>query len=113
MKTRSTSTCAQPGGEIVIYRASDGGPALDVRLQQDTVWLTQKQMSDLFATERSIITKHLGNIFGSKELAEESNVQKMHIAGSDRPVVFYSLDAIDGDRINRMDRIKTKPHRLR
>ena len=102
MNTRAISTVAQPGGEIVIYRASDGGPALDVRLQQDTVWLTQKQMSDLFATERSVVTKHLGNIFRSKELAEESNVQKMHIAGSDRPVVFYSLDAIIsvGYRVN-------------
>jgi prophage maintenance system killer protein len=102
MNTRATSAIAQPGGEIIIYRASDGGPALDVRLQRDTIWLTQKQMSNLFTTERSVITKHLGNIFRSKELAKESNVQKMHIAGSDRPAVFYSLDAIIsvGYRVN-------------
>jgi prophage maintenance system killer protein len=90
------------GGEIVLYKTKDGRTALDVRLERETVWLSQKQMVDLFATERSVITKHLNNIFRSGELQKESNVQKMHIAGSDKPVAFYSLDAIlsVGYRVN-------------
>jgi prophage maintenance system killer protein len=88
-------------GEVVIYKAADG-PMIDVRLDQDTVWLTQKQMSGLFETERSVITKHLKNIFKSGELEEQSNVQKMHIAHSDKPVAFYKLDMIlsVGYRVN-------------
>ncbi len=88
-------------GEIVIYKAR-GGPLIDVRLKEETVWLTQKQLSELFDTERSVITKHLRNIFDSGELEEKSNVQKMHIANSDKPVAFYNLDLIIsvGYRVN-------------
>ena len=68
-----------PTGEIVLYFTPDGMVELDVRLERETVWLTQKQMSELFDTERSVITKHLNNIFVSGELDKESNVQKMHI----------------------------------
>ena len=66
-------------GEIILYRAPDGRAALDVRFEEDTLWLTQKQIAELFATERSVITKHLRNIFNSGELDEKRNVQKMHI----------------------------------
>ncbi len=59
-------------GKVVLYKAVDGSIAMDVRLQGETVWLTQKQMSELFVTERSVITKHLRNIFQSKELDEKS-----------------------------------------
>jgi prophage maintenance system killer protein len=84
-------------GQVVLYKNR-----LEVRLEKDTVWLTQKQMSELFATERSVITKHLRNIFDSGELEEISNVQKMHIANSDKPVAFYNLDMIIsvGYRVN-------------
>lgn len=58
-------------GEIVIYKTEDGQTAIDVRLQEDTVWLTQKQIAALFSTQRPAITKHLGNIFSSKELRED------------------------------------------
>lgn len=89
-------------GKIVIYQDPDGTVDLDVRLERDTVWLTQKQMSELFDTERSVITKHLNNIFASGELDRASNVQKMHIPGSDRPVTFHALDAVlsVGYRVN-------------
>jgi len=83
-----------PKGEIIIYRAKDGSAKLDVKLDKKTIWLTQSQISQLFGTERSVITKHLGNIFKSGELNKKSNVQKMHIANSDKPVAFYSLDII-------------------
>ncbi len=83
--------------EIIIYTGK-----VEVRLWEDTVWLTQQQIAGLFDSERSVITKHLKNIFGSGELQEKSNVQKMHIAGSDKPVKFYNLDTIIsvGYRVN-------------
>ena len=90
------------GGEIVLYRTKDGRTALDVRLEHETLWLTQKEIAVLFVTERSVITRHIRNIFQSGELRQESNVQKMHIAGSDKPVAYYSLDMIIsvGYRVN-------------
>ncbi len=59
------------GGEIILYKAKDGRSSLDVRLEQDTVWLTQAQMASLFETERSVVTKHINNILRSNELARE------------------------------------------
>jgi prophage maintenance system killer protein len=88
--------------QVVLYQAPDGAVTLDVRLEDESVWLTQKQMAVLFNTERSVITKHMRNIFATKELEEESNVQKMHIAFSDKPAKFYNLDVIIsvGYRVN-------------
>lgn len=88
--------------QVVLYQAPDGAITLDVRLEDETVWLTQQQMAALFATERSVITRHLRNIFATNELEEKSNVQKMHIAHSDKPVKFYNLDVIIsiGYRVN-------------
>lgn len=80
--------------KIQIYQTADGQTRIDVRLEQDTVWLRQEQMSELFGRERSVITKHLRNVFGEGELEEKSNVQILHIAGSDKPVKFYNLDVI-------------------
>lgn len=78
--------------EISIYQTESG--TVEVRLEKDTVWLRQEQMSQLFGRERSVITKHLRNVFAEGELDEESNVQNLHIAGSDKPVRFYNLDVI-------------------
>ena len=78
--------------DITIYQTENG--TVEVRLEQDTVWLRQEQMSELFGRERSVITKHLRNVFAEGELDEESNVQNLHIAGSDKPVRFYNLDVI-------------------
>jgi prophage maintenance system killer protein len=89
-------------GEIVLYQTPDGKTALDVRLSKDTVWLSQAQMVDLFQRNQSVISRHIRNVFEEGELDAESNMQKMHIANSDKPVVFYSLDAIIsvGYRVN-------------
>lgn len=89
-------------GEIVIYRTKDGKAALEVNLSEETLWLNQGQMSILFERDRSVITKHLSNIFNSGELDKKSNVQKKHIAGSDKPVVYYNFDVIIslGYRVN-------------
>jgi prophage maintenance system killer protein len=83
-----------PHGEVVVYEAPDGAVRVDVRLGRDTVWLNQVQMAELFGRERSVVTKHVRNVFKEGELAEESNVHFLHVAGSDKPVGFYSLDVV-------------------
>jgi prophage maintenance system killer protein len=83
-----------PRGELILYRSPDGTVQLDVRLNGDTVWLTQEQMGVLFGRERSVITKHVRNVFREGELDEKSNVHFLHIAGSDKPVGFYNLDVV-------------------
>src|SRR3989344_5598990 len=89
-------------GEVVLYKTEDGRTALDVRLKGDTVWLTQAQMTKLFERDQSVISRHINNVFKEKELDQKSNMQKMHIAKSDKPVVLYSLDTIIsvGYRVN-------------
>ena len=81
---------------------SSNGDDVEITLKDENVWATQKSMSEIFDTDRSVITKHLGNIFSENELQEISNVQKMHIANSSKPVKFYSLDVIIsvGYRVN-------------
>jgi prophage maintenance system killer protein len=88
--------------KIIIYKSKLGNYNVKVNLDKQTVWLTQEQLSQLFRIERSVITKHLLNIFRTKELLEKSNVQKMHIANSDKPVKLYNLDVIIslGYRVN-------------
>lgn len=56
--------------------------------------MRQEQMGQLFGRERSVVTKHLRNVFAEGELDEKSNVQNLHIAGSDKPVRFYNLEVI-------------------
>ncbi len=84
----------KPQSEILIYQSKDGSKITEVRLESETTWLSQEQISNLFGRERSVITKHLKNIFSEKELEEKSNVQNLHITGSDKPVKFYNLDVI-------------------
>ena len=79
--------------EIILYQP-DETMKLEVRLEDETVWLTQQQMSDLFLRDRTVITRHINNIFKEKELDEESNVHFLHIAVSDKPIKLYSLDVI-------------------
>ncbi len=78
--------------DVVIYRTDRG--SIEVTVSNDTVWLTQDQISELFGREQSVITKHLRNLFNERELDEKCNVQILHIAGSDKPVRFYNLDGI-------------------
>ncbi|MCD2450135.1 virulence RhuM family protein [Methylicorpusculum oleiharenae] len=80
--------------QIAIYQSADGQIQIEVCLEQETVWLRQEQMSVLFGRERSVITKHINNVFAEGELDEKSNVQILHIAGSDKPVKVYNLDVI-------------------
>jgi prophage maintenance system killer protein len=84
----------QARDQVILFQATDGQVSLDVRLEADTVWLSQAQMAELFGRERSVISRHVGNVFREGELPEKSNVHFLHIAGADRPVGFYNLDVI-------------------
>jgi prophage maintenance system killer protein len=88
--------------EIVLYTGSKGAEKVEVRMDKETVWLTQAQIAQFFDTDRTSITRHINNIINSAELSEESNVQFLHIANSDKPVKFYDLDMIlsVGYRVN-------------
>ena len=87
---------------IEIYKTADNQTQIDVKFENETVWLTQSQITTLYQRDRTVITKHINNLFKEGELDEKSNVQKMHIANSDKPVVFYNLDVIIsvGYRVN-------------
>lgn len=80
-------------GEIILYQP-DEAVRLEVHLEDETVWLTQTQIAELFQRDRTVITKHINNVFKEKELEEKSNVHFLHIANSDKPVKFFSLDVI-------------------
>ena len=80
--------------EIVVYV----GPGVEISLPLDrdreTVWASQAQIAELFGVDRSRVTRHVNSIFRDEEVGQESNVRKAHIASSDRPVTYYSLDVI-------------------
>lgn len=81
-------------GEIIIYQTEDGLTKINVNMQNETVWLSKAQMAELFQRDRSVISKHIKNVFEDGELSRESNVQILHVANSDKPVEFYNLDVI-------------------
>lgn len=80
-------------GEIILYQP-DNSIELEVRIEAETVWLTQAQMAELFQKDRTVVTRHINNVFAEGELDQESNVHFLHIPFSDRPVKLYSLDVI-------------------
>ena len=79
--------------QIVVYQPNET-VRLDVRLENETVWLTQAQLCELFQRDVSVISRHIKNIFTEGELEKESNLHFLQIANSDRPVALYSLDVI-------------------
>ena len=80
---------------IVLYQTEDGQTQIDVRLENDTVWLSVEQMSALFDREESNVRRHVLNAFREGELArDENNVHFLHVNGVKKPVPFYSLDVI-------------------
>lgn len=80
--------------EFLLYQTEDGQTKIDVRMENETVWLTQAEMAELFQKDRTVITKHINNVFNEGELAESGNVQILHFPNSDKPVKCYSLDVI-------------------
>jgi len=86
-----------PQSEIILYQTEDGGTRVQVRLQDETVWLTQQQMAELFQRERSVITKHIRNIFEEGELVEEAvcaNYARTAADGKTYQTAAYNLDVI-------------------
>ena len=82
------------GDQIVIYQTDDGHTQIDVRMDNDTVWLSANQMAMLFDREESNIRRHVINVFREGELIRENNVQNLHVNGVKKPVPFYTLDVI-------------------
>ena len=82
------------GSSIMLYTSEDGQTELQVKMEQETVWLSVNQMAILFDREESNIRRHVGNVFKEGELVRESNVHFLHVPNSDKPVPFYSLDVI-------------------
>ncbi|MFH0804486.1 MAG: virulence protein RhuM/Fic/DOC family protein [Candidatus Zambryskibacteria bacterium] len=80
--------------QIVIYQAKSGAIELRGDFNKETIWATQAQIAEVFDIDRTVATKHINNLIKSREIDEKSNVQKMHIANSDKPVSLYSLDVI-------------------
>lgn len=80
--------------EIIIYQTEDGQTRIETHFENETVWLTQEQIVSLFQRNQSVISRHIRNVFDEGELDRESNMQKVHIANSDKPVTYYNLDVI-------------------
>lgn len=80
--------------KIVIYQTADGQTSIDVKLENDTVWLSANQMAILFDRDEKTIRKHISNVFSEGELEKENNTHFLRVDGVKQPVAFYSLDVI-------------------
>ncbi len=80
--------------KIIIYQSEDGKTQLDVKLEGETVWLSTRQMAELFDKEESNIRRHVNNVFKEAELKRENNVHFLHVNGVKKPVPYYTLDVI-------------------
>lgn len=89
-----------PQGEIVIYQSKDGNTKIDVRFVDETVWLTQAQLCELYQSSKANVSEHIQNIFSEKELDEESTVRKFRTVQTEgtrsisRELTYYNLDMI-------------------
>ena len=84
---------SQTGDRFLVYGA-DVGLRIDIRYEGDTLWMTQAQIGSLFGRDVSTISRHIANVLEEGELEEQSNLQKVQIAQSTRPVTLYSLDMV-------------------
>jgi len=80
--------------QLMIYQTKSGKIEFRGDFDRDTVWGTQQQIAEVFNIDRTVVTKHINKILKDKEIDGKSNVQKMHIANSDKPIKLYSLDVI-------------------
>ena len=88
---------SQANGEIILYQRDDGTPALEVRLDDDTVWVTQAQLVDLFRSSKANISEHIRNVFEDGELLEDAVVRKFRTTAADGKsylVSYYNLDLV-------------------
>ena len=104
----AVAPAASPSGQILIYEVEGGEARVDVRFDRDTVWLTQRQIADLFETSTDNISLHLTNIFSTRELERESTTEESSVVRTEgsrqvrRTLTHYNLDAIIsvGYRVN-------------
>ena len=88
------------GGELLFYQTEDGRTRLEVRLQQETVWLSLNQMAELFQRDKSVISRHINNVFDEGELRREATVAKSATVQTEggkqvtREIEFFNLDVI-------------------
>ena len=100
MKYNMTKDINVKRGEVVIYKAKSGGIRLDVKLEKETVWLTQAQMARLFDKDVRTVSEHIQNVFKERELERISTIRKFRIVQTEgkrrieRDVDFYNLDVI-------------------
>ncbi len=80
--------------KVIVYQAKNGAIELRGDIKKETLWATQAQIVDLFNVDQSVVSRHIKNIFKDGEIEEKSNMQKMHIANSDKPLALYSLDVV-------------------
>ena len=103
-----TTISTVPGGEVIVYESPDGDVQVDVRFNDDTVWLTQRQMADVFQTTPENVLMHLRNVFADDELDQEATTKDFLVVRSEgkrevrRKLKHYNLDAIIsiGYRVN-------------
>ena len=96
-KMGKTDTTSFDTGELIVYQSENGKEAVKVRLANDTVWLSQTQIQELFSRERSVITKHINNIFKEGELEKDQVCAKLAHTAPDKKtyqVKHYNLDVI-------------------
>ncbi len=100
MTTKDKEIPASPGGEVIVYESPDGEGRVDVRFDQESVWLTQRQMSDVFQTSTDNVGLHLKNIYATDELEEAATTEDFSVIRSEgqrkvrRKIKHYNLDAI-------------------
>ncbi|MDF1496974.1 MAG: virulence protein RhuM/Fic/DOC family protein [Patescibacteria group bacterium] len=80
--------------EMIIYQGKSGSIEFKGDYKKETLWASQAQIVKLFGVDQSVVSRHIKNIFKDREINEKSNMQKMHIANSDKPVALYTLDVI-------------------
>ncbi len=81
--------------EILLYTTPNGHVKVEIYLQNETIWLTQQKIADLLGVDRTVVTKHIGNIFKSGELEEQASMRKIGISDfSTKPTNYYNLDVI-------------------
>ena len=80
--------------ELILFQSGDITLSVPITPEENTVWLSQAQMVELYGRDVSVISRHINNVFKEGEVEKESNLHFLQIAGSDRPTAFYSLDVI-------------------
>jgi hypothetical protein len=108
----------EPKGEMILYQAEDGTTKIEVRLENENVWLSQQQMSELYQTSRTNVVEHIKHIYEESELDEDStcrNFRQVQIEGNrsvTREIPFYNLDMIISLGYRVKSRIATKFRRV-